>query len=234
MTTETIKRNILATCLSVAIILFVVGLNNFAFAAENGSLEFSWLPNTETDLAGYKIRYGTSHSGPYDLVADVGNPSPVDGRIKGSVSGLSEGVTYYFVATAYNESGLESDFSDEVVYTYTLSQNDTTPPEGTISIAWGAASTTNTLVLLTLAANDTESEVAQMKFSNNNVDWSVAENYGTSKSWTLSSGSGIKTVYVNFQDEAGNWSSSYSDTIILTDEDESPSTPSGLHVISID
>ncbi|MEA3347845.1 MAG: fibronectin type III domain-containing protein [Pseudomonadota bacterium] len=103
------------------IIIFFTILNILTFAtasaSANDTADFSWIPNSESDLAGYKIRYGTSQNGPYDLVVDVGNPAPVDGRIKGTVSGLDEGVIYYFIAIAYNESGLESDYSAEVSYT---------------------------------------------------------------------------------------------------------------------
>ena len=121
MTMKTIKKHFLDICLAAVIILFFTGINNFALASDNGIVDFSWLPNTEADLAGYKIHYGINQNGPYDLIVDVGNPSPVDGRIKGSVTGLSEGVTYYFVATAYNEAGLESDYSDdEAIYTCPL------------------------------------------------------------------------------------------------------------------
>lgn len=228
------KKYRLKIWFTAAIIIFFAGLNNFAFAVANGTADFSWLPNAEADLAGYKIHYGTNQNGPYNFVVDVGNPPPVEGRIKGSVSGLTEGVTYYFVAIAYNETELESDYSDEAVYTCPTSQTDTTPPVGTITIDGGAAGTINTFVLLTLSASDTESDIAQMKFSNNNVDWSVAETYATSKSWVLSDGSGIKTVYVKFKDEPGNWSSSYSDTIELTAEAVLPNSPSGLRVTSID
>ena len=118
---------------AATIILYIAVLNNFAFAAVNGSADFSWLPNSESDLTGYKIRYGTSQNGPYDLVVDVGNPAPVEGRIKGSVSGLSQGVTYYFIATAYNETGLESDYSTEVTYTCPLS-DETIPPSSPIGL----------------------------------------------------------------------------------------------------
>ena len=228
------KKYRLQIYFAAAIIIFFAGLNNFAFAVGTGNVDFSWLPNAEVDLAGYKIHYDTNQDGIYDSVVDVGNPPPVEGRIKGNVSGLTEGVTYSFVATAYNEAGLESDYSDVAVYTCPITQTDTTPPVGTITIDEGAAVTTNTLVLLALSASDTESDIAQMKFSNNNVDWSAAETYATSKSWMLSDGSGIKTVYVKFKDEPGNWSSSYNDTIELIAEVVLPDIPSGLRVTSID
>jgi hypothetical protein len=69
-----------------------------------------WDQNTEPDLDGYKIYYGDM-SGVYPNVINVGNCESC------TVTGLAPGKTYYFSATAYNTSGLESDFSDEVVYT---------------------------------------------------------------------------------------------------------------------
>ena len=82
-----------------------------------GDLKFSWIPNTGTNIAGYKIHYGTSSDGVYPYSVDVNNitPNSEDGRIYGSVNGLVVGVTYYFVCTAYNTSGKSSDFSSRVV-----------------------------------------------------------------------------------------------------------------------
>jgi predicted phage tail protein len=70
----------------------------------------AWDPNSEADLSGYRIHYGTS-SGSYTSVRDVGN------ELTCTVTGLTAGETYYFAATAYNTSGLESGYSNEVVYT---------------------------------------------------------------------------------------------------------------------
>jgi len=216
------------------IIVFILSLYNACFAtAGDGIANFSWLPNTESDLAGYKIHYGINPNGPYDSVVDAGNPPPVDGRIKGSVSGLTEGVTYYFVATAYNTSGLESEFSSEVTYTCpSTNQPDTTPPAGTIVIAAGSASTLIQNVTLTLSASDTEGTVTEMKFSNDSVNWSNSELYNTSKNWILTDGAGTKTVYVQFKDNADNWSSSYSDSIELIASSQPITTPT-LRIKSI-
>jgi len=60
-----------------------------------------------------------------------------------------------------------------------------------------------------------------MQFSNDGVSWSGEENSATSKTWTLTTGEGLKTVYVQYKDNAGNWSASVSDTIIM---DTIPST----------
>jgi hypothetical protein len=91
---------------------------------------------------------------------------------------------------------------------------DTTQPAGSISINGNAYSTNSTLVTLTLEAHDSNG-ITQMCFSNDLVAWSSPEAYATTKSWTLTPGSGTKTVYVKFKDVAGNWSTIYPDTIYL-------------------
>lgn len=95
--------------------------------------------------------------------------------------------------------------------------SDTTPPTGTISINAGATTSTLTTTTLTLSATDNASGVAQMRFSNDGVTFSSPVQYTTSASWTLASGNGVKTVYVQYRDGAGNWSSAViSDTIELS------------------
>ncbi len=230
MNLDSIKYHFRTGFARTLIIVLILSLYNTCFA---GTANFSWLPNTESDLAGYKIHYGTNPNGPYDSVVEAGNPPPVDGRIKGTVYGLTEGVTYYFVATAYNTSGLESDFSSEVTYTCPSTQPDTTPPTGTIVIAAGAATTPVNNVTLTLSASDTAGTVTEMKFSNDSVNWSNSEPYNTSKNWTLTDGTGSKTVYVQFKDNADNWSSSYNDTIELVDSGQSLASPPFLRIKSI-
>ena len=92
---------------------------------------------------------------------------------------------------------------------------DNVAPTGTVAINSNAAATNNTTVTLTLSASDTQGAVTQMRFSNDGTTYSAAEAYATSKSWTLSAGDGTKTVYAQFQDAAGNWSTAATDTIVL-------------------
>jgi hypothetical protein len=73
----------------------------------SGDVTLSWDPNSESDLAGYRIYYGTS-SRTYDASIDAGMATTL------TVTGLGL-ETYYFSATAYNSSGAESPFSNEVV-----------------------------------------------------------------------------------------------------------------------
>jgi hypothetical protein len=66
----------------------------------------AWDANTETDLKGYKVYYGSA-SGSYSETIDVGNVTTY------TVPNLEVGI-YFFAVTAYNASGLESGFSNEV------------------------------------------------------------------------------------------------------------------------
>ncbi len=78
-----------------------------------GAVSLSWGPNPEPDIAGYKVYYGTTR-GSYTAKLNVG-------KYTGCViSGLTMGKTYYFVATAYNADGLESNYSTVLSYTVPL------------------------------------------------------------------------------------------------------------------
>jgi hypothetical protein len=69
----------------------------------------AWAKNSEPDIAGYKMHYGTT-SGSYDYSVDVGNYTSC------TISGLQEGETYYFAATAYDTDNFESNLSEEFAY----------------------------------------------------------------------------------------------------------------------
>ena len=79
-----------------------------------GTLSLEWdAPTTNedgtpfTDLAGYKLYYGTA-SGVYDRSVDVGNVTAYD------LTNLTKGQVYYLVVTAYNGSNTESVYSNEI------------------------------------------------------------------------------------------------------------------------
>jgi hypothetical protein len=59
-----------------------------------------------TDLAGYKIYYGTT-SGTYTTSIDVGNVTNY------TLTGLTPGLTYYIAVTAYDKARDESGYSNE-------------------------------------------------------------------------------------------------------------------------
>lgn len=70
-------------------------------------ITLAWDPNTEPDLAGYRLYYGTAPS-VYGSSVDVGLVVTYD------VDWLTAPGTYYFAVTAYNTNGQESGYSNEV------------------------------------------------------------------------------------------------------------------------
>ena len=80
---------------------------------------------------------------------------------------------------------------------------ETTPPNGTMLINNGAASTSSADVDLTVTANSL-SGVNQMRFSNDNVWDQVSwQPYNGTQTWQLIGGDGVKTVYCQILDNAG-------------------------------
>ncbi|MEC7901280.1 MAG: hypothetical protein VX385_05610, partial [Acidobacteriota bacterium] len=90
---------------------------------------------------------------------------------------------------------------------------DTTPPtSNSFSINSGASHTNTMGVTLTLASTG----ASQMRFKNESGGtWTSYEPYTTSKSWTLDSTEGTRTVYVQFKDAAGNEAAEVSERNIL-------------------
>jgi hypothetical protein len=99
-----LRRFFLSSVLSLLVLFFF--LNGSAHSAQ---VTLAWDPNTDPDLSGYRIYYGLL-SDQYSSSVDVGN------RTSYTVANLENGKTYYFAATAYDQIGDESDFSNEVVF----------------------------------------------------------------------------------------------------------------------
>ena len=83
-----------------------------------GSVSLSWTAPTQnsdgstlTDLAGYKLYYGTS-AGSYTHQIRIDNPSISTYLIENLLPD-----TYYVVATSFNDMGVESDYSNMAVKT---------------------------------------------------------------------------------------------------------------------
>ncbi len=108
-----VKRNIVLSVL-LAVVLFPV----WAWSAD---VRLAWEPNSEVDLAGYKVHYGTA-SGSYSTVVDVGKVTTA------TVSNLSAGTTYYFSASAYNTAAMSSGYSNEVSYSVPVPNRAPSPP----------------------------------------------------------------------------------------------------------
>ena len=81
------RRGALAVLASVLFLL--------PMTVNGAEVDLAWDANTEPDLAGYKIHYGTA-SGDYSHSIDVGDVTEY------TLAGLNADVTYYMAATAYD------------------------------------------------------------------------------------------------------------------------------------
>ena len=88
-------------------LLTILAILAIAGIAQAATINVSWNPNTEPDLAGYRLYVGEA-SGQYGEPVDVGN-------VTGHVMEITPeyGATYYFALTAYDTSGNESGYSAE-------------------------------------------------------------------------------------------------------------------------
>ena len=187
----------------------------------NSGATITW--NTD-EASTSQIEYGTTTS--------YGSSTTIDNNMVTShsvtVSGLLSWTTYHFKVKSQDAA---SNLATSGDFTFsTLAPPDTTPPTGTITINNNAAYATTTSVTLTLTCSDTESTCAEMRLSNNGTTWNAWETYAATKSWTLTSGDGMKTVYVKYKDNASNISSNYTDNITL---DSTTPTISGIGAGSI-
>lgn len=73
------------------------------------TVTLAWDPSPDTNVSSYNIYYGGA-SGDYTNEISSGDVT------NSVVSGLDEGATYFFAATAVDSSGDESDFSNEISY----------------------------------------------------------------------------------------------------------------------
>jgi hypothetical protein len=74
------------------------------------SVTLAWIASPGSDVAGYKIYYGTTSGSPTQSL-DVGNVTIA------TVSNVNEATTYFFSVVAYDSAGLQSQPSNEVSYT---------------------------------------------------------------------------------------------------------------------
>lgn len=74
----------------------------------------SWAPIADPIVQGYMIHYGTAsrvQAGSYPWSINT------EGHTTYTITDLQRGTTYYFAVTAYNATGLESEYSEEVSIT---------------------------------------------------------------------------------------------------------------------
>ena len=94
-------------------ILFGLSANGALFTLPNppvltSRVELAWEPSTSAEVTGYNLYWGTNGSRTYTTVTNVGSATNITVRMLRT--------TNWIAATAYDGCGLESDYSEELVY----------------------------------------------------------------------------------------------------------------------
>ena len=103
------KSKTLKKCLVLSLIgIVMLGVcDTWADAAD---VKLAWDANTEPNVAGYKIHWSTVNTIPFSEVGDVGN------IMEYTITGLADDTTYFIAATAYDDQGHESEYSNIIEY----------------------------------------------------------------------------------------------------------------------
>ncbi len=157
------------------------------------------IPGTYSTSAPLAVTLATNEPATIYYTIDGSLPTTASARYTVPIAvAATTTIRYFGVDTAGNTEALKSG-------TWTMHTADMTAG---VTINGGAASTNSTAVTLVLNAIDQQG-VAKMQFSNDGINYSLEENYATSRPWTLASGDGTKTVYVRFRDGSGGGGSLY-------------------------
>ncbi len=188
----------------------------FQERASAAQITLAW---DESDgAAGYKIYSGTE-SNNYTWVVDVGN------TISYTTANLTDGYTYYFAATAYDASGLESDYSDEVSYSantvpcsYSISPAsaafNTSGGSGSIAVTtqsgcnWSASSGVSWVTITSGSSGTGSGTIAYTVASNSSAARSVVStiagqlftfNQSGTQSYTINASAGTGGIHHSFR-----------------------------------
>jgi len=170
------------------------------------------------DEAGFlKVNGTVRNLGTFNATATKVNAPFYDSQ--GRVLSIAHGYTIPSTIMPNNTESFEIELprkvGSPVNYSITAESTEYEAIGTQVTINYGATYTTATAVTIILLSNDLQSNVTQMRFSNNNATFTTWEPYTTFKSWTLPEGDGIKTVYAQFMDNLNLIAPLYFDTIIL-------------------
>ena len=177
------NKKLIITILVTFIFSFLPGIT---FA---GSAVLSWGSNSEPDIAGYNIHYGT-------LQRSYSSPIPVGKVTTYTVNNLDEGEKYYFAVTALDTSGNESGYSTEVskiIPSSSLPQSDSSFQ---ISLWWTEYTSRSTSVPVKIYDGTTLLDTVPVNQKANGGAWNVIGTYNFSnkpKIIVVSEGNNLST-----------------------------------------
>jgi len=171
--------------MALVFLLILLGLPQIGSAAQ---ITLAWDANSESDVAGYKVYYGTA-SGKYTHSVDVGNVTQTTLHVSKK--------KYCIALTAYDTYGNESGFSNEVSWPIQIFQPNGGEILHPFDSSWIQWSTTSEAVSFALSYS-----------LNDGKKWNtIQENVtGTSYNWTVPTPSGNKRkcmVKVEGYDDSG-------------------------------
>lgn len=173
------------------------------FQVQAANVTLAWNTSQATDVVGYNLYYGPA-SGTYTNIVSAGSATNI------TVANLVPGATYYFAATAYDSTGLESIYSAEVSYIVPSGASNQVPTlnplpnvvvlesAGTQSVSLsgissGSPNETQTLTVTAISSNPS-------LVPNPSVSYTSPNATGTLNFTPVSFGSGTTTITVTVND----------------------------------
>jgi hypothetical protein len=191
---------------------------------DNNKIRISWALNSEPDVNGYNLLFGTASR-------QYGPAVPVGLENQYVLENLEEGKTYYFAATSIDTSNNESGFSKEVSLVIPAPPDQSTPPPDTalpnIAITFpvinGSYTTKNTTIKFEGTVSD-DTGVEKVTWSN---DLGGGGNAEGTENWVIQSidlKSGENAITITAYDQAGK-NASKTVTVISQTVPESDDEP---------
>jgi hypothetical protein len=177
----------------------------------------AWDANTEPDLAGYRVHYGTA-SGSYTTSMDVHKVTT------SSIGTLAAGQTYYFAVTAYDASGNESGYSNQVSYSVAAANGAPATPA---TLTGASSALVNASITFSTSATDPNGDSLEYRY-----DWGggVLSSWGAASQSHSWSAAGSYTVKAQARDShlaESAWSTGKTVTITQNSAPSTPAIPSG-------
>ena len=185
---------------------------------ENEDILLTWEVNSETDISGYRVYYGTSNR-------DYGLPIPVDGT-EYSIAGLNTGVTYYFAVTAIDTSENGSGFSGEVELTTVI--ENVSPTSVSLTSDLSSPQPEGIQVTFTAEAVGGSGNYEYRFFTKNNEDgtWHIVQDYSSSQDFIWNVTDNIDYIAVWSRNAGSNASWQVNKTILFSSDTNPPTSVS--------